>query len=277
MSEEDQLISNRSAEEGDRLAAYLRQKSAENAKVSQVARQKQEFEQMTQDPRFKDLPVTVGEYHRGGKPQDPNQGLKDFLIKQQYEQNQKQSEATKKAHIPGFNVKDPNYIPSEEDTKTIKKQAATTSQIGEATKKLQDAAGGAGYLDKISLFGIKSDKKEAVDSAISDLTLKLKNAEQLGAISGADMDLINKRIGRITGAGSLFKSPEEIQKEIAQIHGDYANQLAASAEVHGYEMQQPKIATPVSNKISIPKPGSIEDGHRYIGGNPADPNNWEKL
>lgn len=256
-SSEDQLISQSANQLADYLGRKRLQQQAEAAKVQEAMRQKAEFEQMSADPRFKDLPITVGEYHLGGKPSDPSQGLKDFFLKQQFEQAQKEAEQRKRAQIPGFQLKDQSYIPSEEDVRSVKKQAETTAQIGASTKKLQEAAKGAGMMDKLSLFGLKSGKKADMDQAISDLTLKLKNAEQLGAISGADLDLVSKRIGRISGIGSLFKSDAEIQNEIAKIYDDYKNQLAAGAEARGYAMQpqagqniMPASAPKMSNEDS---------------------------
>lgn len=36
-------------------------------------------------------------------------------------------------------------------------------------------------------------------------------------------------------------------------------------------------ATPAPVQQGVPKAGTVEDGHRFKGGNPADPKNWEKV
>jgi hypothetical protein len=39
----------------------------------------------------------------------------------------------------------------------------------------------------------------------------------------------------------------------------------------------PAAAIPSANASNGPKAGVIEDGHRFLGGNPADPKNWERV
>jgi hypothetical protein len=66
---------------------------------------------------------------------------------------------------------------------------------------------------------------------------------------------------------------EKILRAAYKLSGDQAPLLLApSADAPGMRTggRQP---APKSG----PKPGTIEDGHRFKGGNPADPNSWEAV
>jgi hypothetical protein len=54
-----------------------------------------------------------------------------------------------------------------------------------------------------------------------------------------------------------------------QVFGE-ASTPASAKDGQGKGGAEDTVATP-------PKPGEVQEGHRFKGGNPADPNNWEKV
>ena len=61
-------------------------------------------------------------------------------------------------------------------------------------------------------------------------------------------------------------------KDLAE---DYENTSKGYLSQFGNEVAPTEAAA--ENVSSGPKVGSIEDGHRFLGGNPADPKSWEKV
>ena len=94
---------------------------------------------------------------------------------------------------------------------------------------------------------------------------KVLNGERLSDIQRKDF---------LDQAGSLYSAQERNQKNIETQYKDLATRYGISPDNVVLQMGLPG-ATSRSNRG--PQIGVVEDGYRFKGGNPGDPNNWEKM
>lgn len=78
----------------------------------------------------------------------------------------------------------------------------------------------------------------------------------------ADYNFIVERLG--PEAGKAFLENKTLPPPFVQKNPDGTSTI--------YPQGLPRAATPAA-----PAPGAIEDGYRFKGGNPADPNSWEPV
>jgi hypothetical protein len=91
------------------------------------------------------------------------------------------------------------------------------------------------------------------------------------ALSGFPSDNANKQ--QISG---FLRGMAKIQQANADFNNYKAEYVSDKGTERGMLHEWKKqSAAPVTTPASIPAIGAIEDGHRYIGGNPADPSSWE--
>lgn len=143
--------------------------------------------------------------------------------------------------------------------------------------------------------GVLEDVKALIPKATSSGVGKLRDVT-LGAV-GATTDAGNAAAkldtygGWLTGSVPRFEGPQSDSDRLAytQMAGSVANrslpadQRLASLEalVKFMDEKAKSYGIPVAGGAPAaqpaPKVGAIEDGHRFKGGDPANPSNWEKV
>ena len=128
-------------------------------------------------------------------------------------------------------------------------------------------------------------------------TINPSGVAMRAAIADVGSQLLAARSGMAVTEGeyrrlaSLLPNPAEdpkvIKEKLTKIRDGLATsmkyQAAQYTKENGYVPHSgaaawesaPPTAAPAAG--AGPKPGAIEDGHRFKGGNPADPKNWEKV
>jgi hypothetical protein len=122
--------------------------------------------------------------------------------------------------------------------------------------------------------------------------------ERSGVLGNAALDVLNRPPEQRAAAWDAYIDQlSQTMPELAQYRGQYNEQSArsviAQAEMIGklHEMEQPDyMAIPAGGTLvdtnnpqavqqfgRAPQPGVVEDGYRFKGGNPADPNAWEPV
>lgn len=122
--------------------------------------------------------------------------------------------------------------------------------------------------------------------------------ERSGILANAALDVLNRPPEQRPAAWDAYiEQLSQTMPELAQYRGQYNEQSArsviAQAEMIGklHDAEQPKyMAIPAGGTLvdtrnpqavqqfgQGPQPGMVEDGYRFKGGNPADPNAWEPV
>lgn len=147
-----------------------------------------------------------------------------------------------------------------------------------------------------SLIGVADDQKvsaaEAAQAISNRLALSLRNPAggegMPGAMSDADRAFLQSSIPSLQNTPDGWKQMIAFQRKLNEAAIDQAREverfLAAGgkprdvyAHMQKYAERNPIFGQSAGQSAQGPRAGQVEDGYRFKGGDPADPNNWERV
>ena len=153
------------------------------------------------------------------------------------------------------------------------------SQPGRWWTPFDDATGATGQM----MRGVGGSRARDLDQALEPVRSILsfetlaemrRNSETGGALGGIatrELELLGNTVRSLDTAQSRSQVQRNLQTVRQQFERTQRAVLAARAELDGGGPQRSQ------QEVSFPQAGDVEDGFRFRGGDPADPNNWEPV
>jgi hypothetical protein len=208
----------------------------------------------------------------------------------QLDQQKKQREIQQYSQVGGWKLSD-GATPTADDAKKFKTGAAAARSLLSNLNEYQ------GLVDK---YGSEVGGKVAqrMDSLVRDIQLSAKNEDLygLGVLTGPDLALLEEVVGSApTGVTSKLNpfAGSKASNKAQQFREMVNTRMNSKAKTYGFEPQDewkalarggspsPSGGSPLggSDAVAAPpaiKPGTVEDGHVYMGGDPGNPSSWKK-
>lgn len=241
----------------NRLEALKRDEMASNWAKSVIDRRRAKDE--------KDLDLKTRGFNPDGSPienwKKPGHDAEmEALRKLAYNAQIKSSEANaqEKANksgerqVPGMDYVG-EYTPTENDAKEVKKMKAAHEELQSSINRL------ANIVSQKGLRVMPGQDKTELESAYRDVQLKAKEAANLGAITGPDMEIIMGVVASPTDAATIAKLGDDPRKYIELLGGvksQFTNSFNSRAGAYGYRIKGAPASAPASggDKVRVISP-----------------------
>lgn len=153
------------------------------------------------------------------------------------------------------------------------------SGLGAAADKQLSGIGALGsaideYVKALDGFGVtdmaRPDRRAAMGTKYNNMMLQAKEAYNLGVLNGPDYDILQSVIKDPTKLGSVTVSNEALKGQAIELKRMMQKTAEAVRAAHG----RPGAAAGGGGR---PAPGTVQDGYRFKGGDPASPTSWEPV
>lgn len=205
--------------------------------------QKMETDRLKTEAEIKELNSRAG-YKKDKDPFERQVKLHEFKEEQEKRKRREQ------AKVRGFDVSE-DITPSSKDAEEVKKQSAATEQIKATVKRIKDLVE-KNQGTKI----IPGESKDALSREYTNLKLQMKEAANLGALTGPDVALMEQMAPDPTSIYSTLKYDKEgLLKGYDDVSAAADRGLIAAAESRGY--LRPKNKDPGGLINQDPQSGAV--------------------
>lgn len=204
-----------------------------------------------------------GRYSMTFKPEGAaTDGISPSLAYTMGKDREKQALDLKELQIPGYDLGD-EVRPTTTEAKDLRTGVAAMNDFVKGVGRLSELIKQHGSSE---FTGTAAGE---MGTLAANLKLTLKEVQKLGVLSASDIAFLEAQIMDPTSMKSLGTRSETALKQLETVKGRAESMIAESLKTRGYTPRG-------GGQSSGPKPGAIEDGYRFKGGDPSDPNNWEK-
>lgn len=179
------------------------------------------------------------------------------------------------------------YLPQQEQIKTQAaiEQAGGVAAVQAAAKR--DAERQAAQIEKdtalrlyeAGIEGLRTGLAGSETGPIAGRIPAFTTSQQIAEGGVAAMAPILKQLFRSAGEGTFTDKDQDLLLAMIPTRTDTPE--ARDAKLANIDsLVRAKLSAPAATRAPAqrgPQPGQVEDGYRFRGGNPADPNNWERL
>lgn len=155
--------------------------------------------------------------------------------------------------------------PGDKLPESQQKQVIGTQNLSNAIREYRDALKTFGPLD-----AAKPDQRATMGTKYNNMMLQAKEAYNLGVLNGPDFDILQSVVTDPRSIKGVITSNKALDTQAAEL-----DRIMSGVAQTSSQLKPRGGATQTSGQA--PKAGTIEDGHRFKGGDPSNPSNWEKV
>ena len=158
------------------------------------------------------------------------------------------------------------------DTNKPLPEGAQKQVVG--ARNLQDAVDN--YLGQLATWSktdmLSPDARRVMGNAYNNMMLQAKEAYNLGVLNGPDYEILQRVVADPTNWTSAIVSNDALGQQANELKRIAGGIERTVMESHG-KTYAPRAGKPVAG----PKPGDVDGGYRFKGGDPSNQANWEKV
>ena len=155
--------------------------------------------------------------------------------------------------------------PGDKLPESQQKQVVGTQNLSNAIREYREALKTFGTLD-----AVKPDQRAMMGTKYNNMMLQAKEAYNLGVLNGPDFDILQSVVTDPRSIKGVITSNNALDTQAAELDRIMSGVAQTSSQL------KPRGGA-AQTSGQAPKAGTIEEGHRFKGGDPSNPSNWEKV